>query len=203
MTFKGSFQSKLFYDSMIPLSQGVHKFADTQTVPCKDHMSHKVMAQWIFLVRFDSTLTWWLVWYMVVYAKLSFSVMKCLRYFCEEKPWQFVCGEFTLQGWPVGRGVVEVSPSLSAAHLSEATGATGLTCTHKAVEWETLNTCPQPAFLWCVKADPAKWGVTKSLLYISWRAEGDSCLFGTGTKHWVPVVHQHSTAWHHVLLCKG
>lgn len=43
----------------------------------------------------------------------------------------------------------------------------------------------------------------KSLLYLSWTIEGDSCLSGRETRPSVPVVHQHSTACHHVLLCKS
>jgi len=56
--------------------------------------------------------------------------MKQLRHCQEEKPWLFVCGEFRPQGWLVESEEVEASTSLSAAHLSEATGATRLTCTH-------------------------------------------------------------------------
>lgn len=183
----------------------MHKFADTHREPCKDRMSHKLMAQGVFLMQFDSSLTLWLLQYMVVYAKPPYSVMKCLRHCPEEEFWLFVCGEFTLQGWPVGRGAVEASPSPSAAHLSEANGANGLTCTQKAAEWETLDPCLQPAFPWCVKDESCKARSHQSTpkLYLSWRIEGDSCLFGMWIKRLATgTVQQHNTAWRRVLLCK-
>lgn len=123
-----------------PDPNGCINLLTTHRAPCKDCMSHEVMTQRIFLAQFDSILTWWLVKYMVLDAKPSYSDMKWLRCYHEEKPQWFLCEEFILQGWLMWCGVVETSSSLSGTQLSEAIGATGLTYMHKAIEWETFDT---------------------------------------------------------------
>lgn len=184
--------------SMIPLSQWMLTFADTRRAPCKDCKSHKVMTQGIFLAQFDCSLIWWLVQYVVVYAKPSCSVMKWLRHCREEKAWRFVCGEFTLQGWPVWRGVVEACllPTFQGQQLV----LLGWPAHTKLLNEKPLTCVLNLASLGVWRGILQSEEPLKSLLYLIWRIGGDSCPFGTGTK---PMVHQQSTAWHHVLLCKG